>query len=75
MTDEIKHKPLDATQLWFIYKAIGELKAYLSNQLEAGAEGADEDYDNATKAQKLVLNERKRINGIMNTKTRWKRVF
>jgi len=60
-----KAKPLTRTELFFIWKSIGELKAYLHKSIEAGAEGTDKDWDNACKAQDLVLNERRRL---LNTK-------
>lgn len=48
-------------QLWRTWKIINELRAYLSNHYEAGAEGIRKDLNEATKVMKMLTSERRKI--------------
>lgn len=56
-----KIKPITPEQLWFVWKSINELTAYLNNQIEAGAESAIKDSDNGFEAMKIISTERQRL--------------
>lgn len=56
-----KIRRITARQLWFIWKVINELQAYLGNSIENGARGANRDYEKAVRAKEIIKQERKRI--------------
>ena len=58
-----KIKPITSDQLLFVWRSLHELQAYLNNQIEAGAESAIKDSNDAKKAMKLISRERRRLLG------------
>lgn len=54
-----KQRRISDKQWWFVWKTIGELQAYLNNQIEAGAIGSDKHSDNGTRAKQIIEQHRR----------------